>query len=256
MTTLALHHKIVGEGEPLLIMHGLFGNLDNWGAQIKALSEKYKVIALDLRNHGKSPHHDEVGYKAMANDVIALMDDLNLKAAHIVGHSMGGKVAMQLAMNYPHRVNKLVIVDIAPVQYPAHHSDVFAGLNSVDLASIANRTAADKQLAEHVDNEGVRAFLLRNLYRDDAKQFQWRMNLKGLEAHYNQIAAPPIGKVYNDSVLFIKGAKSDYMVEAYRDALLSLFPKATYQVIAEAGHWPHAEKPAQFTRTLVSYLES
>ncbi|MCP4598088.1 alpha/beta fold hydrolase [Neptuniibacter sp.] len=249
-----LNYQIHGEGEPLIILHGLFGTLENWGAQIKTLSENFRVIAADMRNHGKSPHSEDISYDLMAQDIAALMQHLNLEKAHIIGHSMGGKAAMQLALSRPELINKLIIVDIAPVEYTPHHDDVFKGLFAVDLDSLKSRGDADKQLAEYIDELGVRAFLLKNLYRTEDKKFAWRMNLETLHEQYQNISAAPEGDAYQSPVLFIKGANSDYLLPKYRDAVLSMFPKADYKIIQNAGHWPHAEKPAEFTQLILNYL--
>jgi esterase len=249
-----LNHQITGEGEPLIILHGLFGMLQNWNNPSKALSQEYQVIAVDLRNHGRSPHRDEISYELMAEDIINLMDHLELPSAHILGHSMGGKVAMQLALHRPERIQKLIIVDIAPVLYTPHHDDVFKGLFSVDLATLKSRGDADKALEAYINDAAVRAFLLTNLYRTDDKQFGWRMNLTALHSQYANISAAPEGARFNKPVLFIKGSNSDYLIPAYRDAVLKYFPQADYTVIQGAGHWPHAEKPAEFTKIVMDYL--
>ncbi|WP_299178246.1 alpha/beta fold hydrolase [uncultured Neptuniibacter sp.] len=250
-----LNFQIHGEGQPLIILHGLFGTLENWGAQIKSLSEHFQVIAVDLRNHGRSPHSDEISYQLMADDLRTLISHLNLDTTHIIGHSMGGKAAMQLALTSPELIDKLIIVDIAPVSYGAHHNDVFEGLFSINLNALKSRSEADQTLANSVAEPGVRAFLLKNLYRDENKQFNWRMNLQSLHKHYAEISAAPSGQTYTDPVLFIKGAKSDYLIPEYRESVLNFFPRADYKVIKEAGHWPHAEKPAEFTQIILQYLE-
>lgn len=249
-----LFHQIYGAGEPLLILHGLFGTYENWGSQIKGLAEHFQVIAVDLRNHGRSPHADEFTYPAMAHDVLELMDDLGLDNAHILGHSMGGKVAMQIALTAPERLRKLVVVDIAPVTYTPHHDDVFKGLFSITLEGLKSRGEADKQLAEHVDELSVRAFLLKNLYRTEDKQFAWRMNLPVLHSQYSKISLAPEGTPFSGDTLFIKGANSDYLIPAYRDQVVGLFPKANYKMIDGAGHWPHAEKPEMFSRIVLKFL--
>ncbi|WP_020681658.1 alpha/beta fold hydrolase [Marinobacterium rhizophilum] len=251
-----LHHQIQGTGEPLLILHGLFGSLDNWGSQAKALSHDYQVISVDLRNHGRSPHDSEMNYAIMAQDLIELMDSLDLPRARVLGHSMGGKAAMQLALNFPARVEQLIVIDIAPVQYPHHHDDVFRGLFAVELNTLKSRSDAEKQLAPFVKDPMVRAFLLRNLYRTDAGSFAWRVNLDTLHREYANIAAAPTGTPYMGPTLFIKGGNSDYIQPEYRDALLALFPHAGYKVIDGAGHWPQAEKPALTTRLLQNFLQS
>ncbi|EAR60832.1 alpha/beta fold hydrolase [Neptuniibacter caesariensis] len=249
-----LNYQVHGEGEPLIILHGLFGTSENWGSQIKSLAEQFQVIAVDMRDHGRSPHTDEISYELMAKDIINLMEHLQLEAAHIIGHSMGGKAAMQLALLHPDRIKKLIIVDIAPVQYTPHHDDVFKGLFSVELPSLKSRGDADKQLANSIPELGVRAFLLKNLYKNENGEFSWRMNLPLLHKQYSNISAAPQGQPYQKPVLFIKGGKSDYLIPKYRDAVIKLFPKADYKVIRDAGHWPHAEKPAKFTDIVLSYL--
>jgi len=249
-----LNYQIAGEGKPLIILHGLFGSLGNWNNPIKSLSSAYQVITVDLRNHGRSPHCDAMDYTLMAADIVELMKHLDISKAHILGHSMGGKVAMQLALNYPELIDKLIIVDIAPVAYGAHHEDVFKGLFAVDLKTLKSRSEADKQLSEHIDDVAVRAFLLTNLYRAHSKEFAWRMNLQAIYNEYNHISAAPAGNQYPKPTLFIKGANSDYLIADYKDAVLNLFPASKYKVILNAGHWPHAEKPAEFSQLVMDYL--
>ncbi|KDE39488.1 Esterase ybfF [Nitrincola lacisaponensis] len=243
-----LHYQRTGQGTPLIILHGLFGTLENWGAQIKALAEHHDVIAVDLRNHGRSPHSMDMSYPLMAEDVIELMDDLQLSQVNLMGHSMGGKVAMQMALSYPQRIARLLLVDIAPVSYPPHHEAVFKGLFSIDLTSLTSRADADKQLQVWVEEAGVRAFLLKNLYRNEQGQFAWRMNLDCLRSEYDAIAAAPEGSAFTGPTRFIKGGLSHYLKPEYTDAVRQRFPNADVKVIEDAGHWPHAEKPALFTR--------
>lgn len=249
-----LNYHIQGSGQPLMILHGLFGTLENWGSQIKALAEQFQVIAVDLRNHGRSPHSDTMNYAVMADDIVQLIRHLNLTSVHLMGHSMGGKVAMQLALNHPELLQSLIVVDIAPVVYEHHHQQVFKGLNSVDLDTLASRSAAEASLAEFIHEPSVRAFLLKNLYRNDDKQFRWRMNLPVLEREYHHISQAPQGTPFSGKTLFIKGANSQYILAEHRDAILQLFPNATYKMIEGAGHWPHAEKPAIFTKLLLNFL--
>ncbi|MDY6891859.1 MAG: alpha/beta fold hydrolase [Pseudomonadota bacterium] len=249
-----LNFQRSGQGFPLIILHGLFGSLENWGAQAKQLSQRHDVIAVDLRNHGRSPHAARMDYSAMAEDLIELMERLQLDRAHLLGHSMGGKAAMQLALTHPDRVERLIVVDIAPVAYPPHHEEVFAGLDSIDLSRLQSRREADAILSRHVSSAPTRAFLLKNLYRDENGHFAWRMNLPVLEQQYDRIAAPPKGTPYTGPVLFIKGGESDYIAAEHREAILTCFPAARFKIIAGAGHLPHVEKPATFTRLVENFL--
>lgn len=249
-----LHYQRSGQGEPLVILHGLFGTLENWGSHIKNLSEHYDVIAADLRNHGRSPHSSEMSYPLMAADIIELLDDLGLEQVNLLGHSMGGKVAMQVALSHGSRVKKLMIADIAPVVYPPHHEQVFAGLFNVALESLKSRADADKQLQAFIDEAGIRAFLLKNLYRNDEGEFAWRMNLKALKTEYDHIAAAPAGRAFSGPTRFIKGGLSNYLKTEHTEVVKQVFPNADVRVIAEAGHWLHAEKPALFLRQVEQFF--
>lgn len=244
-----------GQGETLLILHGLFGSLGNWNWHSKMLSQHFRVFALDLRNHGNSPHSEIMDYTSMAADVLELLDELQLTTVNLLGHSMGGKVAMQLALTHPERVDRLVVADIAPVSYRSEHDTIFKGLLSVDLAELKSRAEADTQLARHVSDEVVRQFLLTNLQRDGSGRFSWRINLPALAANYAQLrAAPSAQGVFRKPVLFLKGDWSDYILEEYRAAILARFPEAQLKTIQQTGHWLHAEKPQTFYRLLVGFL--
>lgn len=250
-----LNYSKSGQGSPLFILHGLFGTWENFGSCIKELTNRCEVIAVDLRNHGRSPHSDQISYPLMADDVIELANTLGIEQFALLGHSMGGKVAMQLALNHPDRVTRLIVVDIAPVQYPHHHQQTLAGLNAVPLDQIKSRTEADQYLARHISEPNVRAFLLKNLYRTEQQAFAWRMNLAALEDQYDQIAAPPCEGRFDKPVLFIKGSESDYLRAEYQDAILTRFPNTQLRIIDGAGHWPHAEKPALFLKLVTRFLD-
>ena len=250
-----LHYHRSGQGRPLVILHGLFGTWENLGASVKALAEHWDVIAPDLRNHGRSPHSDEHSYPLMASDLVQLLDSLELESVSILGHSMGGKVAMEFALTYPARVDKLIVVDIAPVQYPPHHSDVFAGIAAIDLQSIKSRSEADQQLSQQVESPGVRAFLLKNLYREEGS-FRWRANFTALERQYPHVAAAPARGAFSRPTLFVKGAKSNYLLNEYQQAVTERFSNVQLKIINDAGHWPHAEKPETFLRLVTRFLES
>ncbi|EPJ49826.1 MAG: alpha/beta superfamily hydrolase [Osedax symbiont Rs2] len=249
-----LHYQISGDGPPLIILHGLFGTLENWGSQVTALSQHYTVISVDLRNHGRSPHCDAMNYTLMAADVIELMDLLSFNSSAIIGHSMGGKVAMQIALNYPHAVTQLIVVDIAPVNYSAHHEEIFNGLFSIELASLNSRAAADKQLKAYTADPGIRAFLLKNLFRNQDKTFSWRFNLPALRQSYHLLSLAPSGTTFDGDTLFIKGKNSDYILRQHQSPITTLFSKATFKIIEGAGHWPHAEKPKVFSSIIMKFL--
>lgn len=249
-----LHFHRSGSGEPLFILHGLFGTWENLGTTIKTLAEHYDVIAPDMLNHGRSPHIETFNYETMANAVLELADQLNIETFKLLGHSMGGKIAMELAINHPDRIEKLIVVDIAPVQYPHHHVDVFEGLKSISLETLNSRSEADKHLAKHVTNPSVRAFLLKNLYRNKAGRFEWRMHLSALDTHYQHIAAAVSKGRYSGPTLFIKGSDSEYLLADYQHAVTQRFANTQLRIIEGTGHWPHAEKPALFTKIVERFL--
>jgi len=257
-----LNYRITGTGAPLIVLHGLFGSLDNLGGIARRLEDSWQIHALDLRNHGSSPHTPEVSYPTMADDVVAYMDAQGLKKASILGHSMGGKVAMQVALSHPQRVKAVIAADIAPVSYPPRHDEILDGLNNLDLAVVNSRRDADKQLAEYVDIPGVRQFLLKNLERTPEDQqiggqprFRWRLNLPAIDACYANIAAGPEGNgPFDGPVLFIKGGDSPYIQEQHQQMIRSLFPAAELKIIAGTGHWLHAEKPDTFATLCRRFL--
>lgn len=243
MTNQTLHFSDQGDGFPLFILHGLFGSGNNWNQIGRELIKSQRIIQVDLRNHGKSYHSPEMTYQAMANDIVNLMDSLQLEEINILGHSMGGKVAMEFALTYPDRCKSLIVVDIAPRVYQPRHDDVFDGLNAVDLSSIQNRKDAEEVLDKYITDKIVIQFLLKGLYRNESG-FQWRFNVPVLESQYQHIVdAPASDSVFNKPVLFIKGMNSDYIDASDQPRINQLFPLATAKIIADTGHWPHADKP-------------
>lgn len=252
-----LHFKQYSEnGEPLIVMHGLFGSLGNWSGQSRQLATDFAVYGLDLRNHGASPHSDDMDYTAMANDVIEFMDDHGIERCHLLGHSMGGKTAMQTALSAPQRIDRLVVADIAPVHYSGQHDSILDGLEAIDLNSIVSRNEADKSLAEHEPDELVRQFLLTNLVRSAEGGFSWRINLPVLKSNYDRLReAPASDGVFEGPTLFVKGALSNYITEKHREAILARFPNAKTKVIMHTGHWLHAEKPQTFYRIVHGFLK-
>lgn len=251
-----LNYQIQGAGEPVILMHGMFGSLSNLGLVGRALIDRYQVISVDLRNHGESPHAMEMDYPCMADDIIELMDHLDIPQAHLLGHSMGGKVGMQVALNQPEKVGKLIVADIAPVDYkPDRHGGVLEGLKALAQTRPTSRQQANELLAEHVQESGVRAFLLKNLVRADDGHFDLRLYLEGILAnYYDTLTLAPTGTPFSGPTLFIKGADSAYIQDKHRETVMRLFPNAQLKIIANAGHWLHAEKPDTFNRIVEQFL--
>jgi len=239
-----LHYQRFGEGAPLLILHGLFGSLDNWQTVSRLLGESYQAISVDLRNHGRSPHSEAFGYEVMAEDLLELMTSRKLPKISLLGHSMGGKLAMHFALNHPELVEKLIVVDMAPREYPPLHADIFKALLSVDLTQFRERHEVESALAPAIPQMAVRNWLLKNIGRDDQGGLKWKMNLPVIHRNYSALnqAIPP-GKSFPGPVLFIKGGQSDYIQESDIPLILPLFPRTTFKTITGAGHWVHAEAP-------------
>lgn len=246
-----LHYFDQGQGRPLVILHGLFGTLDNWQTLARrwATEAGLRVISVDLRNHGRSFHSPEHTYASMAQDVLALFDHLQLGSdTTLLGHSMGGKVAMRLALDHPERLARLIVIDIAPrFSDMVHQNDVLAGLHAVNLAAITNRQEADAALAQHIDNVGTRQFLLKNLYRQDDNSFAWRINLEVLAAQLPAVGAETTSATpFLKPALFIRGGKSDYITADDKlHGIPALFPNSQVATVVDAGHWVHAEKPEE-----------
>jgi len=249
-----LNHKIIGHGSPVILIHGLFGTLDNLGRLAKFLSEQHQVISIDLPNHGNSFHRQDNDYPSMANDLLRLIDHLNIEQCAIVGHSMGGKVAMEFALQHNTRVSSLVIADIAPVEYTNRHSDVFNALHAVDLPNISSRAQALTTVVEHGIDQGTAMFLLKNLAKND-DGFYWRCNLNALKTSYPKIIGGMTQSLkYDGPTLFIKGELSDYITSDHKSQIGHHFPSASLKVIQGTGHWLHAEKPASFNKIVNDFL--
>jgi esterase len=241
---------------PVVLIHGLFGSYENLGVIERSLSDEYQVINVDVRNHGRSGHQDNMNYPAMADDLAQTLDALDISNAAVLGHSMGGKMAMAFALKYPERVSRLILADVAPVCYPPRHNNIFAGLTAIDLAKLENRADADKQLSAYISEAGVRQFLLKSLIKEN-DSFYWRFNLAALQANYaNLIGAPLSEGRYDGPTLFIKGGNSDYILPEHKDCITQLFPQAQAKMIQGTGHWLHAEKPAAFSKLVKDFLLS
>ena len=256
--TVDLKDQVFGEdGAPIVILHGLLGSGRNWTSIAKRLAERHKVVTLDLRNHGGSPWADEMSYPAMAADVRAYIERTALGPTTVIGHSMGGKTAMRLALDAPSLVERLVVVDIAPVVYDHSTGEYVEALRALDLRGVSSRNLLDKHLSDRVSDPAIRAFLLQNLVRQD-QGFAWRAHLDGLANAMPALMAFPANdhEQYRGRALFLSGAKSDYVTASERPAIERLFKQADLRVIADAGHWVHAEQPVAFLAHLQHFLES
>ena len=254
-SNIELMSTVKGEGPDLILLHGLFGAGDSLGGIRRRLSPSFRVHSLDLRNHGHSPHTRSMSYPEMAADVLAYMRTAHLHQVCLLGHSMGGKVAMEMALIAPEMVARLIVADIAPVAYEPHHDHIIQALSDFEPAQMSSRREADAALARFIPERGVRQFLLTNLVPTDGG-FRWRMNVAGILACYDQImAAPQTQGVYEGPTLFIRGGESDYIQQGHSDAVARFFPHADLRVMPGVGHWLHAEKPELFSRLCQRFLE-
>lgn len=248
-----LHYRELGEGKPLMILHGLFGFSDNWQTHAKKLADYYRVILVDLRNHGRSDWSDEFSYDLMADDIHELIEYLKLEDLILIGHSMGGKVAMRFAQKHEDQLEKLVVVDIGVKEYPMHHQHILAGIHAVQLKDISSRRIAEGQLSEHIESHGIKQFLLKNLYWIHKGELAWRMNVEVLEREMANILSPMPEIEVMTPTLFIRGELSNYILEEDIEHLEHLFPDSEVNSIPEAGHWVHAESPELFLESLLSF---
>ncbi len=255
-----LNYKTFGEGFPIIILHGLLGSLDNWQSIAKKLAEKnFKVFIIDQRNHGKSPHSDEFSYQILANDLLDFFDHQAILKAHIIGHSMGGKTAMLFALLHPEKVEKLVVVDIAPAEYEDGHTAIFQALFAADAAHATSREQVQSVLAQKLGNDTTTiGFLMKGLDRDAfAKNFAWKFNLDALWKNYDNISGVIDGNhPFTGKTLFIKGAKSNYINAGNYPEVVRLFPDNQLVEIPGAGHWVHADNPKKFVEEVEKFLAS
>jgi pimeloyl-ACP methyl ester carboxylesterase len=208
-----LNYKVFGSGEPLIILHGLLGSLDNWQTIAKELGENFTVFTIDQRNHGRSPHSEEFDYNLLVHDLLNFMYENHIFNAHILGHSMGGKVAMQFALEHSDMVNKLIVADIAPVNYPPGHDIIFEALLAVNLAKMNSRKEVEEIIESYIKNFGVRQFLMKGLTRNSDNTFSWKFNLSSLWSNYNKILnTAETESIFEGETLFIKGENSKYIL--------------------------------------------
>lgn len=250
-----LNHKIYGAGEPIIILHGLFGMLDNWQTIAKKLAAEYMVILVDQRDHGRSPHTEDFNYHLLAEDLKFFMDENWIHRASIIGHSMGGKTAMQFALHYSEMVEKLIVVDMAPIAYEPGHNEIFEALKSIDLNELTERKTAAFLLEEQLDSPSVVQFLLKNLSRTKEGSYRWKMNLDLIIDKYDSILEAISGDhAFEGDSLFIKGEHSDYILPEHMPYILDHFPAMQVTEIKGAGHWVHADKPQVLLNELTTFL--
>jgi len=258
MTNTQLNFKQFGDTDrpALFMLHGLLGSMDNWRGQAQKLSSHYHVITPDLRNHGHSPHLSGMRYKDMAADILSLADDLNIQSFDLLGHSMGGKVAMNLALNNPERLNKLIIVDIAPKSYPLWHLPIFNALLALPVHEIKSRKVANDMLVDSIESPVERAFLLKNLKTDGNGGYEWRCDLAEITRTYLNVANfNSSDTTFNKPTLFIKGGQSPYLNPAEdAEKISSLFPQSSITTIDDAAHLPHIESADTFSHHINSFL--
>jgi pimeloyl-ACP methyl ester carboxylesterase len=251
-----LHATIKGEGIPVLILHGYFGMSDNWKTLGNQFSEHYEVHLIDQRNHGRSFHEDTFNYEVLVEDLYSYIQEHQLAKVYLIGHSMGGKTAMLFAVTYPELVEKLIVVDISPRAYQPHHNAILAGLNSIDFSVDNSRGKVDKKLANLIPELGVRQFLLKNVYWKEKGQLAFRFNLASLTENNSEVgAALPAFTVFENQTLFLKGQNSDYITANEAATIAAHFINSKIIEIKNAGHWLHAENPAQFYEEVCSFLK-
>ena len=249
-----LFSREYGEGQPFIILHGLFGSSDNWLTQAKILSVHYKVYTVDLRNHGQSPHDDGFDYNVMVNDLVEFLDDHQLQNPIILGHSMGGKVAMNFALLHPEKLEKLIVVDIAPRAYKLEHYVIVDGLKAIPIDTLSSRNQADEILSTFVPEPDVRQFLLKNLQRKAEGGFIWKINLPVIAEKLGNIGVDlKFTGTFEKPTLFIRGAKSKYIRDEDRARIKEIYPKSSF-VTMDTGHWVQAEKPKEFVEVVMKWL--
>ena len=254
---LTLNSETYGSGPPLLILHGLFGSGRNWHGVATRLADRFRVHAPDLRNHGRSSHAPDMSYEAMVADVSGFVDDLGAAPVTLLGHSMGGKIAMLLALRSPALVERLVVVDIAPVGYPDRFEHLLDAMQRLPLDGIRSRADADQWLQTYVPEKTLRLFLLQNLARADGA-FHWRLNLQAIRTalpSLMRMPAPSAGVSYGGPTAFLRGETSPAVLPEHRSIIQELFPNAEIETIANAGHLPHAQQPEAFMAALLRFLE-
>ena len=251
-----LYYRTLGEGTPLIILHGLFGSSDNWISLAKFWAENFQVFLIDLRNHGQSFHSSEFNYDVMSQDLLHLMDEEQIESAFIIGHSMGGKVAMKFAIQNPNRVTSLIVIDIGPKFYPVHHEQILKGLTAIPVNILSSRNEAEEILKKYVSETGIRQFLLKNLKRVP-DGFDWKINLLSIRENIEKVGEElEATDQFDGPTLFIRGFNSNYIEDADLKLIYMIFPNSKLETIAGAGHWVHAERPKELMNVINGFMQS
>ncbi len=252
-----LNYKKFGSGKPIFILHGLFGMSDNWQVFAKKLAEKYEVITVDLRNHGKSPHSTDFDYSYMADDVLELMQDVGCSKCSFIGHSMGGKLAIKIALDNPLLVDKLIILDIGIKKYPKNHIFLLDILSNINIDRYSDRLELEHELKSVIEDYRLRQFIMKNIKRNDKGIFSWKMNLEVIIDNYDKIIEGISSEnIYKSDVLFVKGGKSNYILNNDFEKIKEQFPKAKFTTIDNAGHWIHADESEKLFDIITGYLDN
>jgi esterase len=252
-----LNYKSYGDKQSpcLFIVHGLFGCLDNWMSLAKKWSEMYYVIAIDVRNHGKSFHSDDMSFESLSLDILNILDTENILKINMVGHSMGGKIVMDFAATYPEKLNKLIVADVAPYSYNPHHNDVFEMIDKVDLTICKSRAETEAQIRMYLDVESTVLFMTKNVHRnEETMAFEWKFNASVLERNYPYLIQRIPSKGFVGQVLFVGGENSDYISQGTSEHIADLYPNYQLEFISNAGHWLHADNPVEFYNTITNFI--
>jgi len=250
-----LAFEVVGKGDPFIILHGLLGSADNWRSISRRLGAHYQVFALDLRNHGGSPHSEILDYDVMAADLREFIEQQALRRVVLLGHSMGGKVAMQFAIEHSEQVDRLIVVDIAPKAYEPSQRYLLQALRSLDLSRYKSFADVDSALAPEVSSQSLRQFLIKNLARDENGRLRWKIHLEAIDRNYDKLLrglAPE--RSFNKPTLFIRGGRSNYIEDDDMPLIRQMFPQAEIATLPKAGHWVHVDAPEEFFQTVLHFL--
>jgi len=259
-----LFFRKYGQGQPLIIIHGLYGSSDNWVSIGRKLAENFEVFIIDQRNHGKSPHSSNLNYQVLKDDLKEFMDEHSIDKAIIVGHSMGGKTAMFFATDYPERVTKLIVADISPRSYKSTnssqllaHNTIIRAMYNLDFYGINSRQEIDDILSKSIPEDRIRQFLLKNIKRSEKNEYSWRINIKALKTELPNIMdglSEDQQRITQSPVLFLKGENSEYIQDEDRKIITKIFPFAFIKTIPDAGHWLHAEQPDFFLKEITDFI--